>query len=174
MIEKLIFGYLATAIIVLSVLVITRRNPVHSVVLMLILFFHIAVLYLTLNAEFLAAIQIIIYAGAILVLFLFVILLLNLKEELVVEKFVGIWPLGLSAAIAFAIMMILSTTSWGPPFAKGPEGNIGVDIIKSETNTRVLGKVLFTDYLYPFEVLSVVLLVAIVGAIVLTKRRLKS
>ncbi len=170
MIEKLIFGYLATAIIGLSILVITRRNPVHSVVLMLILFFHIAVLYLTLNAEFLAAIQIIIYAGAVLVLFLFVILLLNLKEELVVERFVGIWPLGLSAAIAFAIMMILSTTS----FVKGPEGNIGVDIIKSETNTRVLGKVLFTDYLYPFEILSVVLLVAIIGAIVLTKRRLKS
>ncbi len=170
MIEKLIFGYLATAIIALSILVITRRNPVHSVVLMLVLFFHIAVLYLTLNAEFLAAIQIIIYAGAVLVLFLFVILLLNLKEELVVERFVGIWPLGLSAAIAFAIMMILSTAS----FMKGPEGNIGVDIIKSETNTRVLGKVLFTDYLYPFEILSVVLLVAIIGAIVLTKRRLKS
>lgn len=170
MLNKLIFGYLSVAIIILSIFVITRRNPVHSIVFMLVLFFHIAVLYLTLNAEFLAAIQIIIYAGAVLVLFLFVILLLNLKEELFVERFVGIWPLGLSAAIALAIMMILSTTS----FTKGPEGNIGADIIKNETNTNVLGRVLYTEYIYPFEILSVVLLVAIIGAIVLTKRRLRS
>lgn len=169
MIDKLLFGYLATAIIILSIFVITRKNPVHSVVLMLVLFFHIAILYLTLNAEFLAAIQIIIYAGAILVLFLFVILLLNLKEELVVEKFVGFWPLGLSAAIAFAILVAIATA-----FMKGPEGNIGIDVIRNETNTKVLGRILFTDYLYPFEILSVVLLVAIIGAIVLTKRRLKS
>lgn len=169
MIEQLIFGYLSAAIIVLSILVITRKNPVHSVVLMLVLFFHIAVLYLTLNAEFLAAIQIIIYAGAVLVLFLFVILLLNLKEELHIERFIGPWPLGLSAALAFAIMISLTTTS----FIRGQEGSIGVEIIKAETNTKVLGKVLFTHYLFPFEVLSVVLLVAIIGAIVLTKRRLK-
>lgn len=169
MLNKLIFGYLSMAIIILSIFVITRRNPVHSIVFMLILFFHIAVLYLTLNAEFLAAIQIIIYAGAVLVLFLFVILLLNLKEELFVERFVGIWPLGLSAAIALAIMMILSTTS----FTIGPVG-IGANIIKNETNTNVLGRVLYTEYIYPFEILSVVLLVAIIGAIVLTKRRLRS
>ncbi len=169
MLERLLFGYLSVAIIVLSIFVITRKNPVHSVVLMLVLFFHIALLYLSLNAEFLAAIQIIIYAGAILVLFLFVIMLLNLKEEIFVERFVSIWPLGLSAAIAFAIMMVLSTLS----FIRGQEGNIGADIIKAESNTKVLGRVLFTEYLYPFEVLSVVLLVAIIGAIVLTKRRLK-
>ncbi|HXX53335.1 MAG TPA: NADH-quinone oxidoreductase subunit J, partial [Thermodesulfovibrionales bacterium] len=71
-----IFCYLAAAISILSVLVITRRNPVHSVITMVLLFFHIAGLYLTLNAEFLAAVQVIVYAGAILVLFLFVILLL--------------------------------------------------------------------------------------------------
>jgi NADH-quinone oxidoreductase subunit J len=170
MIEQLIFFYLSIAIVALSIFVITRRNPVHSVVLMLVLFFHIAVLYLTLNAEFLAAIQIIVYAGAVLVLFLFVILLLNLKEEVTIERFVGIWPVGLSAALAFAIMLFLSTAS----FTKGPEGNIGAEVIKTETNTKVLGRILFTGYLYPFEVLSIVLLVAIIGAIVLTKRRLKS
>lgn len=170
MIERLLFGYLSVAIIILSIFVITRRNPVHSVVLMLVLFFHIAVLYLTLNAEFLAAIQIIIYAGAVLVLFLFVILLLNLKEELFVERFVGIWPLGLIAAAAFAVMIALSTAS----FMKGQEGGITSELIRTETNTKVLGRILFTDYLYPFEILSVVLLVAIIGAIVLTKRRLRS
>ncbi|MFN3395817.1 MAG: NADH-quinone oxidoreductase subunit J [Thermodesulfovibrionales bacterium] len=170
MIEKILFGYISLAIIVLSVFVITRKNPVHSVVLMLVLFFHIALLYLTLNAEFLAAIQIIIYAGAVLVLFLFVIFLLNLKEEVIVERFVGPWPLGLSAALAFAIMIFLTTAS----LMKGQEGSIGAEVIKAETNTKVLGRVLFTQYLFPFEVLSVVLLVAIIGAIVLTKRRLKS
>jgi NADH-quinone oxidoreductase subunit J len=79
MLPKLFFGYYAVVILFLSVLVVTRKNPVHSVMWMLLLFFHIAGLYLFLNAEFIAAIQIIVYAGAILVLFLFVVLLLNLK-----------------------------------------------------------------------------------------------
>src|SRR3990172_1904202 len=99
MTAELLFAYRAGAIIALSILVITARNPVHSVLFMLLMFFHIAGLYLTLNAEFLAAIQVMVYAGAILVLFLFVVLLLNLKEEVTAERFVGPWPLGLSAAL---------------------------------------------------------------------------
>lgn len=166
---ELIFGYLAGAIIILALLAITRRNPVHSVLFMLIMFFHVAGLYLILNAEFLAAIQVIVYAGAILVLFLFVLLLLNLREELTVERYIGPWPFGLSAAVALALGIFTSLRA----FTTGREGNITAEVVKAETNTKILGKALFTDYLYPFEVLSVILLVAIIGAIVLTKKRLR-
>lgn len=168
--DELIFAYLAAAIIVLSILVITRRNPVHSVISMLLMFFHVAGLYLTLNAEFLAAIQVIVYAGAILVLFLFVILLLNLREEITAERYIGPWPLGLSAAIALFLMAVFSLRSFIP----GHEGRISHEVIKAETNTKLLGRVLFTEHLYPFEVVSLVLLVAIIGAIVLSKKKLRS
>lgn len=170
MLAEGIFAYLAAAIIILSVLVITRRNPVHSVLIMLLLFFHIAALYLTLNAEFLAAIQVIVYAGAILVLFLFVILLLNLKEEMLVSRYVGPWPLGLMAALGLLFMITLSLRS----FVAGPSGSVTAAVIKAETHTKVLGEILFTKYLYPFEIVSVVLLVAIIGAIVLAKKKLRS
>jgi len=170
MLAEGIFIYLAAAIIVLSVLVITRSNPVHSVLTMLLLFFHIAGLYVTLNAEFLAAVQVIVYAGAILVLFLFVILLLNLKEEMLERRYVGPWPLGLMAALGLFLVIVLSLRS----FAPGPPGAFTTEVIRAETNTKALGKILFTEYLYPFEVVSVVLLVAIIGAIVLAKKRLRS
>lgn len=170
MLSEIIFGYLAAAIIVLSLLVITRRNPVHSVLFMLVLFFHISALYLTLNAEFLAAIQVIVYAGAILVLFLFVVLLLNLKEEMAVGRYIGPWPLGVGAAAAIFIMLFFSLSS----FTTGAKGNITAEMLKAETNTKVLGKALFIEYIYPFEILSLILLVAIIGAIVLTKKRLRS
>ena len=170
MTAELLFAYLAGAIVVLSILVITRRNPVHSVLFMLLLFFHIAGLYLTLNAEFLAAIQIIVYAGAVLVLFLFVVLLLNLKEETAAERFVGPWPLGLSAALALCLMILFSLRS----FVLGPQGTVGPEVIQAETNTKVLGRILFTEYLYPFEIVSLLLLVALIGAIVLAKRKLRS
>ena len=170
MLAEAVFTYLAVAITVLSVLVITRRNPVHSVITMLVLFFHIAALYVTLNAEFLAAVQVIVYAGAILVLFLFVILLLNLKEEAVARRYVGPWPLGLFAAVGLFLGVLVSLNS----FVAGPSGPFTTRVITSETNTKVLGKILFTEYLYPFEVVSLVLLVAIIGAIVLAKRKLRS
>jgi NADH-quinone oxidoreductase subunit J len=93
------FAYFAVSMTVLSLLVVTRKNPVHSVLWMLVLFVHIAGLYLFLNAEFLAAIQIIVYAGAILVLFLFVIMLLNLKGEESVRKFQKQWPVGLGIGL---------------------------------------------------------------------------
>ncbi|HET6515939.1 MAG TPA: NADH-quinone oxidoreductase subunit J [Thermodesulfovibrionales bacterium] len=170
MTAELLFAYLAGVIIVLALFVISTKNPVHSVLFMLLMFFHIAGLYLTLNAEFLAAIQVMVYAGAILVLFLFVVLLLNLKEEVVVERFVGRWPFGLATAFVFFLMTVLSLQS----FVLGPQGVVGPETIKAETNARVLGKILYTEFLYPFEVVSLILLVALIGAIVLAKKKLRS
>lgn len=167
MLPKIFFGYFATVMIALSLLIITRRNPVHSVLLMLALFFHIAGLYLFLNAEFLSAIQIILYAGAILVLFLFVIMMLNLKEELASERFIGEWPISL--ALALSILMFIGFGI--SRFIQGPSGQYTIERIKAETHTKSIGKLLYTDYLFPFEIVSIILLIAIVGAMVLAKKR---
>lgn len=170
MLPELFFAYFAVAITLFSIFVVTNRNPVHSVLWMLLLFFHIAGLYLFLNAEFIAAIQVIIYAGAILVLFLFVIILLNLRQEVKIGRFIGAWPSAITFGIALLILLFLSIRS----FLSAPPGSYTVELIKKETHTKALGTLLYTDYLFPFELASVVLLVAIVGAIVLAKRRLKT
>lgn len=171
MLPKLFFGYYAAVIVILSLLVVTRKNPVRSVMWMLLLFFHIASLYLFLNAEFIAAIQVIVYAGAILVLFLFVVLLLNLREELKVKRFIGSWPAGLfvsAAILAIVINVIRSFVLAAPP------GKYSIEYIKEATHTKALGTILYTEYLFPFEVASLVLLIAIIGAIVLAKRKTRS
>lgn len=170
MLPKLFFGYYAVVIIFLSLLIVTRKNPVHSVMWMLLLFFHIAGLYLFLNAEFIAAIQVIVYAGAILVLFLFVVLLLNLREELRVKRVIGSWPAGLflSATILAAIISVIRY------FVPAPPGKYSIEYIKEATHTKALGTILYTEYLFPFEIASLVLLIAIIGAIVLAKRKTRS
>ena len=163
------FAYFAITMTILSVLVVTRRNPVHSVLLMLVLFVHIAGLYLFLNAEFLAAVQIIVYAGAILVLFLFVIMLLNLKTEEKVRKFQSQWPIGAGIGailVIFLVSVLRKITVLAPP------GDYTVERIQSEGTMMTIGKVLYTQYLLPFEIASLVLLVAIIGAVVLAKRRI--
>ncbi len=170
MIPGLFFAYFAIAIVIISILVITRKNPVHSVLWMLLLFFHIASIYLFLNAEFMAVIQVIVYAGGILVLFLFVVLLLNITEELKISKLIGAWTAGFTFAVALFVMIILSLRS----FIAAPPGKYTIDMIKQESHVKALGKLLYTEFLYPFEVASLILLIAIIGAIVLAKRRLKS
>jgi NADH-quinone oxidoreductase subunit J len=170
MLPQLFFGYFASAIIIMSLLVITRRNPVHSVMWMLLLFFHIAGMYLFLNAEFIAAIQVIVYAGAILVLFLFVVLLLNLKEELLTARFEASWPAAM--AIATAIFAGLAASLWY--FVTGQQGTYTVDLIQKVTHTKALGQVLYTEYLFPFEIASLILLIAVIGAIVLAKKHMRS
>lgn len=169
MLPQIIFGYLSAAIVVMSLLVVTRKNAVHSVLWMLILFFHIAALYLSLNAEFLAAIQIIIYAGAILVLFLFVIMLIDLKQEEKKSTFVGPWPLGILLSAAFLLVLSLNVKA----FVLGPSGIYSSAMIQKTGHIGIVGRVLYTEYLFPFEVVSFVLLVAIIGAIVIAKKRLK-
>ena len=169
MLPELFFAYFAFAIVLLSILVITRKNPVHSVLWMLLLFFHIASLYLFLNAEFIAVVQLIVYAGGILVLFLFAVLLVNIREELRISRFIGAWPTGLTFAIGLFIVILISIKS----FVLGQQGIYTIDLIKKESHVKALGMLLYTDFIYPFEIASLILLVAIIGAIVLAKRRLK-
>src|SRR5512135_1096350 len=170
MLPKLFFGYFAAVITVLSIIVVTRRNPVHSVMWMLLLFFNLASMYLFLDAEFIAAVQVIVYAGAILVLFLFVVLLLNLREELKTNRFVASWPAGLIIAAGIMGSMALAIRS----YVQGPSGQFSIEYIQKETYTKALGEALYTGYLLPFEVASLILLVAIIGAIVLAKKRMRS
>jgi NADH-quinone oxidoreductase subunit J len=170
MIQELLFAYFAFATVLFSILVITRRNPVHSVLWMLLLFFHIASLYLLLNAELMAAVQVIVYAGGILVLFLFVVLLMNLKDEVKISRFIGAGPTGFTFALSLLVVVIMSIRS----FVAAPPGIYTIDLIKQQTNAKVMGKLLYTEYLYPFEIASLILLVAIIGAIVLAKRKVKT
>ncbi|HWR89873.1 MAG TPA: NADH-quinone oxidoreductase subunit J [Dissulfurispiraceae bacterium] len=167
MLPQIFFGYFAVVMVVLSLVIITRKNPVHSILWMLLLFFHIAGLYLFLNAEFLAAVQIILYAGAILVLFLFVIMMLNLREEFNVDRFIGEWPVGVALGVSILMMIFFSLGK----FVQGPQGPYTIEMIKTETHTKAIGKVLYTEYLLPFEIASLVLLIAIIGAVVLAKKR---
>jgi NADH-quinone oxidoreductase subunit J len=170
MIQQAFFAYFAFACILFSLLVVTRKNPVHSVLWMLLLFFHIAGLYLMLNAEFLAALQIIVYAGGILVLFLFVVFLMNLREEVLSGKYIGAWPTGLTFALGLLVVITMSLRS----FVAAPPGPYSIEVIQQQTHAKALGQLLYTEFLFPFEVVSLILLVAIIGAIVLAKRRLKA
>ncbi len=158
-----LFYFLSFTAILCALLVITARNPVHSVLYLVMVFFCITGHYLLLNAQFLAVINIIVYAGAIMVLFLFIIMLLNLdsSSETIKNNFGK-----LAGAIGGGLLMLvmiaaLRTTAAEIP-ASPTDHNLGM--IKS------LGLVLFRDYVLPFEIASVLLLVAMVGTVVLGKR----
>ncbi len=149
-----------------GVAVLTMRNSVHSALFLVVNFFCLAVLYLSLRAEFLAAVQIIIYAGAIMVLFLFVVTLLNPGYEDSEERLPGQRALALILGGLFLIGLVVAVSaSVVTPAVRGAYPPT------SDDNTRALAHVLFNPFLLPFEVTSVLLLVAMVGAIVLAKRK---
>ncbi|MBI1820126.1 MAG: NADH-quinone oxidoreductase subunit J [Nitrospirae bacterium] len=158
------FSYFAAVIIISGILVISLSNPVYSVLNLLVMFFHVAGIYILLNAEFIAAVQIIVYAGAILVLYLFVVMLLNLsgKEkshtpQVLVGSFIGL-------ALFVEVVVFFNRSSFS-----GTAGSDTVEKIQTIGNTRAIGESLFTTYLWPFEIASLVLLAAMIGAIVLSK-----
>ncbi len=164
------FFYHFIIIVGLSMVTVSTRNPVHAVLYMLVIFFHIASTYLFLNAEFIAAIQVIVYAGAILVLFLFVVFLLNLRAEEHEARNTANWPTGAVVALTLFVVLVLSMRS----FVLGELGRFDIETIQSMTHTKAIGTELYTKYLFPFEVASVILLVAIIGAIALAKRQIRS
>lgn len=162
------FGYFAGMIAVTSMLVVALRNPVYSALSLLVMFFHVAGLFVTLHAEFLAAVQIIVYAGAILVLYLFVVMLLNVKQD---DRYHSQWRIAGIVCVPLLIESIVllsggggATDPGGRSVQAGPHEPLAVD------NTLAIGKTLFSTYLFPFEVASLVLLVAMIGAIVIAKR----
>lgn len=166
MLSKFIFLYCALMIVITAILAVRFRNPVHSVLAVLVLFFHMAGLYLLLNAEFLAAIQIIVYAGAILVLYLFVLFLVNIKEEIKTERFVA--NHNISKVLVFLVFVMLIPLL--QTFHLGEHGTWTMDAIRQVTNTKALGMEIFTSYILPFEIIALILLVAVVGGILLARQ----
>ena len=171
------FYYLAAASLASAILAVTRKNPVHSMLWVLALFLHVAGIFLLLGAEFLAAVQIIVYAGAILVFYLFVLMLLDLPDEEARPRFGAHWPLAAAAGLGFAAMIWVApnepldlvragvaSTPAVPVAAEGPP--LG--------SLSQMGMALFGPFALPFELASLVLLAAIVGAVVLARRKTKS
>lgn len=158
-----VFYFLSFVAVLSALMVVFSKNPVYSVLYLIITFFCIAGHYILLNAQFLAAVHVIVYAGAIMVLFLYVIMLLNLNEEAEPHKST---LLKVAAAICAGLFMIVLVGS-----LKGTE-----QMMKQQTTdpnvglVKNLGKVMFTDFLLPFEITSVLLLAAMVGAVMLGKR----
>jgi len=163
--ELLFFYYFALIIAGSSLLVVAFRNPIYSALALLIMFFHVAGLYVTLHAEFLAAVQVIVYAGAILVLYLFVVMLLNLKQD---DRYHRQWPMAAVVGATLAVEAVMLTWLKGrtPPPMPPSQGSA----VEGLGNTEALGDVLYSTYLFPFEVASLILLVAMIGAIVLAKK----
>lgn len=164
---QLFFGYFAGMIAMTSILVVALRNPVYSALSLLVMFFHIAGLFITLHAEFLAAVQIIVYCGAILVLYLFVVMLLNVKQD---DRYHSQWRIAAIVCVPLAIEAIVLLAGAGAtdPGNRSLQSEPNDPIVAD--NTLAIGQTLFSTYLFPFEVASLVLLVAMIGAIVLAKR----
>jgi len=164
--ETFVFFYFASVIVATAGLVVALKNPVYSVLSLLVMFFHVAGLFVTLHAEFLAIIQILVYAGAILVLYLFVVMLLNLKRE---EHFHSQLTVGLFlGCVLFAesvLLVLKGETTFGHNLA-----SVGTTMELTHGNTESIGVLLYSTYLFPFEVASLILLVAMVGAVILTKK----
>lgn len=162
--EQLIFYLFSITLVAAGINMVTVRNPVYAALSLIVCFFTSAALWLLLQAEFLGIVLILVYVGAVMVLFLFVIMMLDLNLDTLKEGFARYLPVGLLVAAIVAVEMILVLKSGlfqiAQPLAPA-----------AENNTKALGALLYTDYVYPFEIAAVILVVAIIAAIVLTLRR---
>lgn len=176
---QMVFFPVAGLAVIASIMMITRRDAVHSALWLVVTFFQLAIMYVMLGAEFLAVLQVLVYTGAILVLFLFVIMLLNLREGpklggVHIAQTIAAWPVGLLLAVELGAVILFSRVP--------SEAHIG-DLIGTQTivwsaeqvlavggNVQALGQTLYTQFLFPFEVASLILLMAVLGAIVLARK----
>ncbi|MBZ5569104.1 MAG: NADH-quinone oxidoreductase subunit J [Acidobacteriia bacterium] len=161
------FFYLLSAVAVVSaILVITRKNPVHSALSLIFTLLALAGLYLMLYAPFVAGVQIILYAGGIMVLFLFVIMLVNIERSQREVQFNQQWHVGIIASLALGFLFLYVYKHGSSIFPVNPVS------MPEPMNTQQVGMALFRNYLLPFEIASLLLLVAIVGAVVMAKKRI--
>jgi NADH-quinone oxidoreductase subunit J len=168
--QVFIFYAFAAVLIAAAVGVITSRNPVHSALLLVLAFFTSAGLWLQLQAEFLAIALVLVYVGAVMVLFLFVVMMLDINLAKLREGFWSYLPLG--GVVAAMLVAEMGLFLWGHYTALDIEEP--APSTAGFSNTRQLGRLLYTEYVYPFEIAAVILLVAIVAAIALTLRRRKT
>lgn len=207
MMSEILFYIFATVLLLSAVMVVASKNPVHSVLFLILAFFNAAGLFLLLGAEFAAFILIIVYVGAVAVLFLFVVMMLDIDFEQLRK---GVWkslPVGLLVGVVLVSQLVMTAANWHPAdtarsnIASGVtvtdklidgklvhraqgewdekrDGKVAYDNDNTtyiyqplaQTNTHAIGRILYTDYVYPFQVAGLILLVAMIGAIVLTLR----
>ncbi len=164
-----LFYTFATVLVGAALAVITSRNPVYSVLFLVLCFFTAAGLWILLEVEFLGLGLIVVYVGAVMVLFLFVIMMLDLKVDPLKEGFIRYLPVGIGVAIIMAgelLLVLWARDRFGPDVFPAPEPRAA-----DYNNTREVGEWMYTQFLLPFEVAGLILLVAIVAAIALTQRR---
>lgn len=160
-----VFLTLAVASVIFSLLMVFTKNPVHSVIYLILTFFAIAGQYVLLNAQFLAVVHIIVYAGAIMVLFLFVLMLLNLNKDAEPTQSRH-WKLGAAIATGMLMVTLVGALKGGIQLSTAVEHNTEVGLVQN------LGRVLFTDFVVPFEIAGILFLAAMVGAVMVGKRDL--
>jgi len=169
MILTAIFFYLFSAVTIASaIMVIGARNPVHSVLFLILAFFNSAGLFVMLGAEFLAMILVVVYVGAVAVLFLFVVMMLDVDFVELRQGFLSYLPVGALVGIVLLAELLVVLSGWA--FASHTTTHVVLPITSAMSNTKALGDVLYTRYIFFFEAAGMVLLVAMVGAIVLTLR----
>jgi NADH-quinone oxidoreductase subunit J len=167
-IVEILFYAFSAVLVVAAVGVITARNPVHCALFLVWAFFNSAVIWLLLEAEFLAIVLLLVYVGAVMVLFLFVVMMLDINVAKLREGFTRYAPLGI--LIAALVVVEIGSVVWVKSLGgAAPEAAASV-AVEGYSNTQALGELLYTKYLYPFELAAVLLLVAIVAAIALTMR----
>ena len=166
--ESIFFLVVAAVAVLSSILVVTCKNPINSALSLVMTFFCLATFYVMLDAPFMAAIQVIVYAGAIMVLIIFVIMLLNVKAES--------GKRGSHAVLAGSVigLFVLFQTCWFliKGSLTGVPGTMTKAQIVAEGHTELIGKAMFTEFLLPFEITSILLLAAIVGAVILAKKKI--
>jgi NADH-quinone oxidoreductase subunit J len=168
-VQELIFYAFSIVMVLAAGAVITVRNPVFAALFLVLTFFTAAAIWMLLEAEFLAIVLVVVYVGAVMVLFLFVVMMLDINIDTLKEGFIRYLPVALVVAVAMAAEMLMVIWSKGrfgvEAFPVPPPNPVG------HSNTQALGELLYTNYLLPFEVAGVILLVAIIAAIALTLRK---
>jgi NADH-quinone oxidoreductase subunit J len=164
----LLFYLFATVAVAAAVMVVSARNPVHSVLFLILTFFNAAALFILIGAEFLAMVLVVVYVGAVAVLFMFVVMMLNVNFVRMRQGFLQYLPIGGLIGVILLVELVLVAGTWAvadTPVAIEPRPTTG-----GLTNTEALGNVFYTEYFYLFQAAGVILLVAIIGAIALTLR----
>ncbi len=166
MIATIAFYLFATVLVVSAAAVVSVRNPVHSVLFLILAFFNAAALFLLAGAEFLAMILVIVYVGAVAVLFLFVVMMLDVNFDQLREGFQRYAPIGAAVGVVLFAELILALGGW----TFSPSLQLVSATPPGVTNTAALGRLIYTDYVFLFQASGLILLVAMIGAIVLTHR----
>jgi NADH-quinone oxidoreductase subunit J len=170
--QAILFYIFAVLTVASGAMVISARNPVHSVLFLILAFFNTAGLFLLIGAEFLAMILVIVYVGAVAVLFLFVVMMLDIDFEVLRTGFVRYLPVGAAVGVVLLAELVLAVAGWSLAPARLTLGVASALPARGApvSNTRALGDILYTRYLFAFQAAGLILLVAMIGAIVLTLR----